>query len=158
MTGSCTDAVHACTSQLPKPVIWNVHQPQVLQQSGVVTINKCVPAPDCVAARKSGPCPRCVVSSTLDIVLPKPSRLALCEVPGRKVNFVGFHRLSLSGSDTVHGWIDRRVLQRGLLRMRSVGTCLVVLWVMTSYSLAGDLEETGEWRRLHNEELHDLHS
>jgi len=64
-----------------------------------VTINKCFPTPNCVAARKYGPVCGVVVSSTLDIVLPKPSRFALCEVPGRKFHCVGFHRLSSSGSE-----------------------------------------------------------
>jgi len=100
-----------------------------------------------------------VVSSPLDIVVPKPSRFALCEVPGRKVHFVGFHRLSLSGTDhIVHGSIDRLVLQTGLLRMLPMSTCLVVRWVMTTYCLASDLELAGELRRLRKEELHDLYS
>jgi hypothetical protein len=58
----------------------------------------------------------------------------------------------------VHGSIDRRVLKTGLLRMRSHGLLFGSPLGYDTYSLTGDLEVAGEWRRLHDKELHDLYS
>ena len=105
-----------------------IHQPQTLQYSTIVTQNKCFPTPNCVAARKYGPVCR-VRYPLLSISF---YHFALCEAAGRKP------ALLCPALTAVRHCAHRRVLQWGLLRMRSRVHFLVVLWVMTTYSLVGD--------------------
>ena len=103
------------TVALMRPGVWisvccqglNINQPQALHNSSLLT-HKCFPTANCVAASQSAP----ICSVWYPLLSIWSYRFALCEVPDRKFQFVGVHRLSVVALTAVRQCRQLRVTAR----------------------------------------------
>jgi len=86
----------------------NINQPQALHNSSLLTHNKCFPTANCVAVSQSAPA--CSVWYPLLSIW--SYQFALCEVPDRKFQSVGVHRLSFVALTAVRQCRQLRVTAR----------------------------------------------